>query len=200
MRLRYPEGMKFLLKWLLAACALLLVAYLYPGVQVQNFGSALIAAAVVGVFYTLLRPFECAARRLLGTDIKTTLLYTQITNTALQKVKSPLDSITDWSTVPEVAELLRIPIGKVRRLIEDHSLIAVRRDGVVKIPTELIVKGEPLASLRGTVLVLLDAGFGLDAAIDWLYTTEESLGITPMAALLAGRKAEIRRLAQSLAL
>mgnify|MGYP006165648065 FL=1 len=115
-------------------------------------------------------------------------------------MKSPLDSITDWSTVPEVAELLRIPIGKVRRLIEDHSLIAVRRDGVVKIPTELIVKGEPLASLRGTVLVLLDAGFGLDAAIDWLYTTEESLGITPMAALLAGRKAEIRRLAQSLAL
>ena len=48
--------MKFLLKWLLAACALLLVAYLYPGVQVQNFGSALFAAAVVGVFYTLLRP------------------------------------------------------------------------------------------------------------------------------------------------
>jgi putative membrane protein len=48
--------MKLLIKWLLAACALLLVAYLYPGVQVQSFGSALIAAAVVGVFYALLRP------------------------------------------------------------------------------------------------------------------------------------------------
>ena len=48
--------MKFILKWLLAACALLLVAYLYPGVQVQSFGSALIAAAVVGIFYSLLRP------------------------------------------------------------------------------------------------------------------------------------------------
>lgn len=48
--------MKLLLKWLLAACALLLVAYLYPGVQVQSYGSALIAAAVVGLFYTLLRP------------------------------------------------------------------------------------------------------------------------------------------------
>lgn len=54
--LRYAGHMKFILKWLLAACALLLVAYLYPGVQVQSFGSALIAAAVVGVFYTLLRP------------------------------------------------------------------------------------------------------------------------------------------------
>jgi putative membrane protein len=48
--------MKLILKWLLAACALLLVAYLYPGVQVQSFGSALIAAAVVGIFYALLRP------------------------------------------------------------------------------------------------------------------------------------------------
>ena len=48
--------MKLLLKWLLSACALLLVAYLYPGVQVQNFTSALIAAAVVGLFNVLLRP------------------------------------------------------------------------------------------------------------------------------------------------
>jgi putative membrane protein len=48
--------MKFILKWLLAACALLMVAYLCPGVQVQSFGSAMIAAAVVGIFYTLLRP------------------------------------------------------------------------------------------------------------------------------------------------
>ncbi|MGS5089556.1 phage holin family protein [Hydrogenophaga sp. A37] len=48
--------MKLLLKWLLSACALLLVAYLYPGVQVQSFTSALIAAAVVGLFNVLLRP------------------------------------------------------------------------------------------------------------------------------------------------
>ena len=48
--------MKLILKWLLAACALLLVAYLYPGVQVQSFTSALIAAAVIGLFNTLLRP------------------------------------------------------------------------------------------------------------------------------------------------
>ena len=48
--------MKFILKWLLAACALLMVAYLYPGVQVQSFSAAMIAAAVVGIFYTLLRP------------------------------------------------------------------------------------------------------------------------------------------------
>lgn len=45
-----------ILTWLLAACALLLVANLLPGVQVQSFGSALIAAAVIGLFNVLLRP------------------------------------------------------------------------------------------------------------------------------------------------
>ena len=48
--------MKTLVSWLLAACALLLVAYLYPGVQVQNFTSALIAALVIGLFNMVLRP------------------------------------------------------------------------------------------------------------------------------------------------
>jgi putative membrane protein len=45
-----------LLKWLLSACALLLVAYLYSGVQVQSFTSALIAAFVIGLFNAVLRP------------------------------------------------------------------------------------------------------------------------------------------------
>ena len=48
--------MKLIAKWLLAACALLLVAYIYPGVQLQGYGSALIAAAVIGLFNVLLRP------------------------------------------------------------------------------------------------------------------------------------------------
>lgn len=103
-------------------------------------------------------------------------------------------------TVPEVADALNIPLGKARRLIEEHSLIAVRRDGVLLVPSELIVSGEPLPSLRGTVLVLLDAGFTLGKAIEWLYSEEPMIGTTPIKALLAGRKAEIRRLAQALAL
>ena len=48
--------MKILVRWLLLAAALLLVAYLYPGVTVKSFGSAMIAAFVIGVFNTLLRP------------------------------------------------------------------------------------------------------------------------------------------------
>ena len=48
--------MKIIIRWLLLAAALLLVAYLYPGVTIKSFGSAMIAAFVLGLFNTLLRP------------------------------------------------------------------------------------------------------------------------------------------------
>ncbi len=52
----YPCGMKTLTRWLLLAAALLLVAHVCPGVQVVSFGAAMIAALVLGLFNTLLRP------------------------------------------------------------------------------------------------------------------------------------------------
>ncbi|MCW5660998.1 MAG: phage holin family protein [Burkholderiaceae bacterium] len=48
--------MKLLVRWLLLAAALLLVAHLYAGVQVASFGSAMIAALVLGLLNTLVRP------------------------------------------------------------------------------------------------------------------------------------------------
>ena len=48
--------MKLILRWCLLAAALLLVAHLYPGVQVASFASALIAALVLGLLNTLVRP------------------------------------------------------------------------------------------------------------------------------------------------
>ena len=48
--------MKTLVRWLLLAAALLLVAHLLPGVEVVSFGSALIAALVIGLLNNLLRP------------------------------------------------------------------------------------------------------------------------------------------------
>ena len=48
--------MKIIFRWLLLAAALLLVAHLYPGVVVDSFGSAMIAAFVIGLLNTLLRP------------------------------------------------------------------------------------------------------------------------------------------------
>lgn len=51
-----PAMMKLLAKWLLSAAALLLVASVYGGVQVQTFGAALIAAFVIGLLNTVVRP------------------------------------------------------------------------------------------------------------------------------------------------
>ena len=48
--------MKLIVKWLLSASALLAVAYLYDGVQINTFTTALVAAFVIGLFNTILRP------------------------------------------------------------------------------------------------------------------------------------------------
>ena len=48
--------MKIVVRWLLLAAALLLVANLYPGVQVASFSSAMVAALVLGLLNALLRP------------------------------------------------------------------------------------------------------------------------------------------------
>ncbi len=48
--------MKLLVRWLLLAAALLLVAQVYPGVQLASFGSAMVAALVLGLLNALLRP------------------------------------------------------------------------------------------------------------------------------------------------
>jgi putative membrane protein len=48
--------MKLIVKWLLSAAALLFVAYVYDGVVVKSFGSALLAACVIGLFNAVVRP------------------------------------------------------------------------------------------------------------------------------------------------
>ncbi|HEY4225986.1 MAG TPA: Rv2175c family DNA-binding protein [Pseudolysinimonas sp.] len=103
-----------------------------------------------------------------------------------------------WLTIPELVEVLGITQSQVRRLIEDRALLATRVDGVLKVPAAFVSGNEPLGELRGTIVVLGDAGFSDDEAIHWLLTEEDSLGVAPIEALRAGRKAEVRRVAQAL--
>jgi hypothetical protein len=103
-----------------------------------------------------------------------------------------------WLTIPDLVELLGVSPGRVRRLIDDHALLAVRVDGVLKVPADFVRDGEPLHELRGTVVVLHDAGFSDDEAMRWLLEPDETLGAAPIDALRAGRKAEVRRVAQAL--
>lgn len=105
---------------------------------------------------------------------------------------------TGWLTLADLTQVLGEPLGRVRRLLDELQLVGSRRDGVFKVPAVFILDGEPIGSLRGTLFVLHDAGFTDDEAIDWLLTSDASIGIPPIEALRAGRKSEVRRVAQAL--
>lgn len=131
---------------------------------------------------------------------------------------SDLDQLVGtWLPVPDVAEMLGTDPGKVRRLLQERRLVAARRGTppVLSVPADFLVPGHlanpaapdvpsddrpwtVLASLQGTLTVLDDDGFSDEETIAWLFTVEESLGVRPIEALRAGRKTEVRRVAQAL--
>jgi len=108
------------------------------------------------------------------------------------------DRVKSWVTLEEAAQLLSVSPSKVKRYLEEHVLFAVKIEKQLMIPADLIVDHEPLSSIRGTMLQLLDLGLTEAEAIDWLYQENDELGETPMAALLKGHKAPVRRAAQAL--
>ncbi len=103
-----------------------------------------------------------------------------------------------WLTVPDLVDALGLGVSRVRRLIEDRSLLASRVDGVWRVPELFIRNGEPLPELKGTLILLADSGYSDDEAMNWLLNDEGSLETSPINALRAGRKAEVRRVAQAL--
>ncbi len=48
--------LKLLISWLIVTGAILLAAYLLPGVRVRSVGSAAVAAAVLGIVNLILKP------------------------------------------------------------------------------------------------------------------------------------------------
>lgn len=48
--------MKLVVRWLLGAVALMLVAYYVPGIAVNSFYAALVAALILGLINALIRP------------------------------------------------------------------------------------------------------------------------------------------------
>ena len=104
----------------------------------------------------------------------------------------------EWLNLPDVAERLGETPGRVSRLLDERYLVAVRREGIRVVPADFIDGDRPLASLRGTVILLGDTGLTDEEIITWLYTDEPELGHPPIQSLLAGRKAEVRRVAAAL--
>lgn len=119
-----------------------------------------------------------------------------------RRVKELEDLIADWLTVPDVCDVIGADVGEVRRMLQDGQLLGFRRGErkVLSIPAALVSPQGPLAELPGTMQVLADAGLDADESLRWLFTGDDSLpGGSPIGALRAGHKTEVRRRAQALA-
>ena len=102
-----------------------------------------------------------------------------------------------WLTVPEAADLLGVGVNRVRQLVTDRQLLAVRRDGVLRVPADVVQDGRVLKGLSGVLTLLADARYGDDEALRWLYTDDDIPG-SPVQALVENRGTEVKRRAQAL--
>ncbi len=80
--------MRFLLRWLVSALALLLVTKLVAGFHVETFYSALIAALIVGLFNAIIRPVLIVLT--LPVSIVTLGLFTFVINAVLLLLASTI--------------------------------------------------------------------------------------------------------------
>jgi hypothetical protein len=117
------------------------------------------------------------------------------------QIDPPTDAIVgDWLTVPEVADRLGLPVGRVKQLLRDRKLLAVQRPtGEYAIPAGFLNGGQVIHGLGGTLTLLFDCGFTERDALSWLFTADESLPGTPIQALTQHRRTEVNRRAQALA-
>lgn len=109
--------------------------------------------------------------------------------------------VGDWLTLPAVAERLGTDAARVRQLVRDRQLLAVRRSGdrVLVVPAAFVTEHGLLKGLPGTLTVLADSGFDDVAALRWLFTADPSLPGSPAQALAENRGTEVKRRAQALA-
>lgn len=104
-----------------------------------------------------------------------------------------------WLTLPDVAERLELSISKVHQLLRDGALLAVRREGVLRVPAELVANRTVLKHLPGILTLLHDAGYNDEEALRWLYQQDETLrGGTPARTLGGDGAREVKRRAQAL--
>jgi len=119
-------------------------------------------------------------------------------------VDSALDPRTDalageWLSLRQTAERLGIKTNRIKQLISERRLLAIRREGGPMVPAAFIKDGQVIKGLSGTLTLLSDAGFDEVETLRWLFTADDTLPGTPVEALSENRGTEVRRRAQALA-
>lgn len=124
----------------------------------------------------------------------------------------------------DAAALLGVPTTRIKQLERENLLVTVRSGKTNHVPASLL---EPLTpaelaaataaaadsdeedslqpathrlrlDLRGTLTLLLDAGFTREEAAAWLWALDEELGQTPLDAILDGHQHHVNRIAATL--
>ena len=111
--------------------------------------------------------------------------------------------VGEWLTVPDIGERMGLRLSDVRRMIEDRQVLGVRIGvrKVMSVPSKFFNEEGPLPELPGTFTVLGDSRMSDAQILRWLFTPDDSLPVqgSPMDALLAGFKTEVRRRAMEAA-
>ena len=104
-----------------------------------------------------------------------------------------------WCTVPDVGEALGLEVTRVRQLLRDGKLLALRPDegGPLLIPATFVQDGAITKHLESVITLLRDARFTDEEAVRWLHTADDSLPGRPVDALRENRGTEVKRRAQA---
>ncbi|MFF0817024.1 Rv2175c family DNA-binding protein [Rhodococcus sp. NPDC003318] len=110
-----------------------------------------------------------------------------------------LDPGVELLQLPDVAKLLGLVVTRVHQMLRDGELVAVRRNGIVGIPEEFFADGDIVRLLPGLLVVLRDGGYSDAEILRWLFTEDQTLPGTPVAALHTDSAREVVRRAQAMA-
>lgn len=113
----------------------------------------------------------------------------------------PLEALVgDWLTVSETANTLRTSPNRVRQMVREHALAMLRTEGSrePRVPALMLLDGQVVKGLGGTLTLLADAGYDNRETLGWLFTSNEVLADRPIDVLRTGRVREVRRVAQAL--
>ena len=120
----------------------------------------------------------------------------------MTEIDAKIDALVPaWLTLPDIADRLGVEVTRVRQLVKEGQLIAVRRgeNRVLQVPEDFIGDGKVVKGLVGTLTLLKDDGFSDEEMLEWLFTPDPSLPGTPAQALREHRGTEVKRRAQALA-
>ncbi len=111
------------------------------------------------------------------------------------------DLVGEWLDWSQAAERLGVSVSKVRQLIREHQLAGAVPvpGGGQKVPAALIQDGLVTKGVPGVLTVLHDGGYDDRAALEWLFTPDDTIPGRPVDALRENRGTEIKRRAQAMA-